>query len=506
MAEQAHVSEFKKNVVAEFVKLFKKYPIVGAVNMESLPAQQLNTLRRKLRDKCVIIMTKRRLVKQAIAQAGVEGLDKLIPYMKGMPALLFTEQNPFAIYKVAKDNKSKAPAKAGQIAPNDIKVSAGPTQFVPGPVIGELGALGIKSKVDAGKIAILEDTIVCKEGEEISMNLASMLTRLNILPMEVGLNITAVFENGEILDKSVLDIDDEQFERDLTGAILHALNLSVEFGYITPDNIELMISKAVSDARGVAKECGVLTADLIGDYLAQGVAESNALVSEFNIDLTKVSEPKKEEPKVEEKKEEPKVEAPKVEEKSKEEPKVEEKKEEVKPEEPKVEEKKAEEKPKEEVKEESKVEAPKVEEKKEEPKVEEKPKEEPKVEPPKVEEKKEEPKVEEKPKEEPKVEPPKVEEKKEEPKVEEKKEEAPVEPVKEEATETQGVSEHQNSKVNLDETKPSAVNDPSIITEEKMKEVKEAMEKNLEKEKEQEKRDEIADLAQELVKKGTLRK
>ena len=455
MAYTPHVSDFKKKVVAEFVKLFKEYPIIGAVDMETLPAKQLQIIKAKLRDRCVILMTKRRLMVKAIEQAKVEGLDKLIPHLKGMPALLFSKENPFTLFKIIKQNKSKAPAKAGQTAPHDIKIPAGPTPFAPGPVIGELGALGIKSKVEAGKIKIIEDAIVCKEGEKISEQLAGMLIRLSIFPMEVGLGLVAVFEKGEILDKSVLDIDEEQFDKDLTGAILHALNLSVEAGYITKDNIEVMITKAVSDARGVAKECGVITDDLIDEFLAQGTREAGALVSEFGIDLGKASE---------EKKEEKKEEAPKEEVKS-EEPKVEEKKEEPKPEE----------KPKEE---------PKVEEQKEEAKPE-APKEEPKVEEKKEEAKPEEPKVEEKPKEEVK------EEQKEEKKPEEKSKPPKVEETPQEKAATQKIKQ--------------AAIQAREVTEKEVEEAKKQMEKNLEKQKEREKQEEVENLAKELLKKGTLR-
>ena len=448
MAYTPHVSDFKKKVVAEFVKLFKEYPIIGAVDMETLPAKQLQIIKAKLRDRCVILMTKRRLMVKAIEQVKVEGLDKLIPHLKGMPALLFSKENPFTLFKIIKQNKSKAPAKAGQTAPHDIKIPAGPTPFAPGPVIGELGALGIKSKVEAGKIKIIEDAIVCKEGEKISEQLAGMLIRLSIFPMEVGLGLVAVFEKGEILDKSVLDIDEEQFDKDLTGAILHALNLSVEAGYITKDNIEVMITKAVSDARGVAKECGVITDDLIDEFLAQGTREAGALVSEFGIDLGKASEEKKEE------KKEEKEEAPK---------------EEVKSEEPKVEEKKEEPKP-EEKKEEAKPEAPK-----EEPKVEEK----------KEEAKPEEPKVEEKPKEEVK------EEQKEEKKPEEKSKPPKVEETPQEKAATQKIKQ--------------AAIQAREVTEKEVEEAKKQMEKNLEKQKEREKQEEVENLAKELLKKGTLR-
>src|SRR3989338_2085586 len=113
-----------------------------------------------------------------------------------MPALLLKKENPFSLYKILKKSKSSASAKAGQIAPRDIIVPAGPTPFTPGPVISEFAALGIKAGVEGGKVAVKQDTTACKEGKPINAPLASMLARLGIEPMEIGLNLVAVFENG----------------------------------------------------------------------------------------------------------------------------------------------------------------------------------------------------------------------------------------------------------------------------------------------------------------------
>ena len=64
MAErEPHISDYKKKVVDEFVKLLKEYPIIGAINMENLPAPQLQNMRSQLRDTVVMRMTKRRLIK-----------------------------------------------------------------------------------------------------------------------------------------------------------------------------------------------------------------------------------------------------------------------------------------------------------------------------------------------------------------------------------------------------------------------------------------------------------
>ncbi len=395
-AKKPHISGYKKKVVDEFVKLIKEYPIIGAVNMENLPAPQLQVMRGQLRDTVVIRMTKRRLIKIAIEQAKAEkkGIEELEKHLQGMPALLFSKENPFKLYKTLKKSKSSAPAKAGQTAPRDIIVPAGPTPFAPGPVIGELGAMGIKTAVEGGKIAIQEDTVVVKEGEEIKANVAGMLTRLGIKPMEIGLDLVAVYEDGTIYTKDVLDIDEEQLLVQLQDANRWAFNLAVEAGYFTKDTINMLVPKAFNEAKALALEANIMADAVAEELVAKAEVQGKSLKDEIKYEekVGKVEEKPKEEEKKpaeapkEEKKEEPKEEV-------KEEPKVEEKKEEVK------EEPKKEEKPKEEPK-------PEPKEEKKEPEV---PKEEPKPEPVK---------------EEPKPEPAPQPKPKEEPKVEEKKEEA----------------------------------------------------------------------------------
>jgi len=379
-----HVSKYKERIVAQFVKLIKEYPIVGAVNMEGMPAPQLQVMKGQLRGSVVILMNKRRLIKIAIDQCkDKKGLDKLKEHLGGMPALLFTKENPFKLYKIINKSKSPAPAKPGQKAPRDIVVPAGPTPFAPGPVIGELGAVGIKTEVVDAKIAVKEDSVVAKEGDEISMDLAAILTRLGITPMEIGLDLVAVYEDGVIYDKKVLDIDEDEFMNNLQNSAVWAVNLAVEVGHYTKETIDILLPKAFREAKAVSVEGGILNDSTRDELLSKAAAQANALKSEAKIEDAPA---KAEAPKVEEKKEEPKAEEKPVE-APKEEPKVEEKAPEPVKEEPKKEEPKPEP-----VKEEVKVEEKAPEPVKEEPKVEEKPKEKPKPEPIEPEVTKEEPK------------------------------------------------------------------------------------------------------------------
>jgi large subunit ribosomal protein L10 len=254
--KSTHVSDKKKKTVDKLTKLIKKYSNIGIVDMENLPAKQLQNIKEKLRDRVVLIMAKKRIMRIALENAknDKEGVQELEEHMKGMPAFIMTDQSPFQLFKTLKKNKSNAPAKPGQEAPNDIKVSAGPTPFAPGPIIGELGKFGIKTKIENNKINITEEKVVVKEGEEIGEKLAGILTRLDIKPIEVGLNLIAVYEKGEILTKDILDIDEEEYINNLKMAHSEAFKLAGEIAYPIKGIIEMLISKARNNARTLAME------------------------------------------------------------------------------------------------------------------------------------------------------------------------------------------------------------------------------------------------------------
>ncbi len=279
---QTHVAQWKKDVVQQVLQLTKLYPIVGVLNMESLPAAQLGQLKKKLRGTVEIVMTRRNLLLRALAQC--KNLEGLQPYIeKGMPALLFTKENPFALFKTLKKSKSKVAAKPGQIAPYDIVIPAGPTPFAPGPIISEFAQIGVKAGVEGGKVAVKVDSVVAKAGEPIKPGVASMISRLGIEPMEIGLNLTAVFEKGTVYPASVLDIDEEAFNQKLSDAIISALNLGVEICYPAPEVLELLLSKAWREARAVARESRFLVEGMTDEMITSAESVAQNIKEELKI-------------------------------------------------------------------------------------------------------------------------------------------------------------------------------------------------------------------------------
>ena len=298
---QAHVSEYKKEVVGNLVDLVKEYPIIGVVNMENLPAPQLQNMRAQLRKNAVLTMTKRRLIRIAFEQSKEEkkGIEKLNEFLGGMPALIFTKENPFRLSRTLNKSKSPAPAKAGQIAPNDIVIHKGPTPFAPGPFIAELSMAGIKSGVESGKIAVKEDTVVAKKGDKIKPKVAEILTRLQIHPMEVGLSLAAVYENGVIYTRDILSISDAEYADRLSNASRWAFNLAMYSHYPTKSTISYLLGNADKDAKALGVERKIFDKGIIEILIGKAHNQVKGLSSAANVQIDTSFKPAEKEQKEE---------------------------------------------------------------------------------------------------------------------------------------------------------------------------------------------------------------
>lgn len=267
----------KKKEVQDLIKLIDKHSIIGLVQMENMGLKQLQGIKKKLKGLAVIKMAKNNLIKRAISNSGKPGLEKLSDYIKGSTALIFSELNGFKLTQFLKSNKSKAFAKPGSIAQNDIIIPSGNTGFQPGPMITELNEMGLKTKIVSGSIWIAENTVVAKTGEEISRKLATLLSRLNIQPMTVGLELVAVYDNGSIYEKIDLDINVNEVMSQFNQAYNQAYNLSVNVAYPTKENIIQLLTKSQMEAINLAKNAAIMIPETIGDMLLKAQVEANSI-------------------------------------------------------------------------------------------------------------------------------------------------------------------------------------------------------------------------------------
>ena len=360
-----HTSSWKKAQLAELTKLANEYPILAVVNLNTFPASLFQVLRKKLEGKAEIRASKTRVIRKALQNSSIDS-SKLNDYVQESVAIIFTSMDPFELYAFAKKNKGNVSAKEGDIAPVDIVVPAGDTGLPPGPALSDLKAAGLKVTVQGATISVVDDKVVTKKGEAVSAPVAGTLSKLDIKPMKVGMNIVACYENKEIYEASVLDIDIDELRAKFVSAYTGAFNLAFNTGYFIAETIPLLIGKAVREAKALAIEAKVLSPETVEDFIASAARQAGSLKASLPEqpaeEKAKEAKPEgeaKEEPATEAKTEEKPAEEAKAEEKPKAEEagkRKEEVKAEAKEEEKPAAEEKAEEKP---------AEKPKAEEKKE---------------------------------------------------------------------------------------------------------------------------------------------
>lgn len=267
----AHIASWKHGEVSELVSLITTHKIIGIIDIGSIPAPQLQQMRGGIRSKAQIRAAKNRLILKALdeAEKQVKGISALKDEVHGQAAVIATDVNPFALYKEIKATRQKAPAKGGEIASHDIEVLAGDTPFKPGPIVGELQKVGIPAAISEGKVVIKSDKVLVESGQKISRELAQMLTRIDILPIELGLNLHAVYENGSIYRPDVLDIDMDRFMGQLRTASLSALGLALESGWANTQTIRPLLTKAYRSAYTLAVEKNIYTKETMKTLLAK---------------------------------------------------------------------------------------------------------------------------------------------------------------------------------------------------------------------------------------------
>lgn len=282
----AHVAKWKHGEVSELTTLLTRHHVIGIANIGGIPGPQLQHMRGNIRKKSEIRAAKNTLILRALddAEKNLKGISSLKNDVKGQAVIIASDLNPFALFKEIKATRTKAPAKGGETASSDIEVKAGDTPFKPGPIVGELQKAGIPAAIQEGKVTIKNDKVLVHAGEKISKEVAQMLTRLEIYPIEIGMNLYAVYENGEIYKPEVLDIDMDKFMVQLHTASYNALGLALETAWTTKTTIGPLLGKAYRSSHALALERNIMTKDTIKSLLTKAHASMLAIASQTKQD------------------------------------------------------------------------------------------------------------------------------------------------------------------------------------------------------------------------------
>ena len=270
-----HVSSWKKKEVEELKRLAGQYPVIAIADLANFPASLFQILRKKLHGNAVVRVSKTKIIRRALAESPAG--NRLDAHANNSVAIVFTKMNPFEIFAFVKKNKGRIGAKPGMLAPEDIVVPAGDTGLPPGPALSDLKAAGLNPRPQGATIFLPDDKVVTKKGEPVSKAVSSVLSKLDIKPIRVGLSIAAVLENGEVFAASVLDIDMEKVFASFVDAHRKAFNLAVNAAYLNEATSEVLVQKAFNDAKAVSLEANILNSATAGQLLAKADRQAKAL-------------------------------------------------------------------------------------------------------------------------------------------------------------------------------------------------------------------------------------
>ena len=271
------VLEEKSNEVEEIKVILKEYSSIGVASLKKVRASQLQELKKSMVGKVTFRVLKNTLVKLALEEMEQAELKKLEDYLDGSNVYLFTNLNPFKLALLLERGKVKTTAKSGDIAAMDVVIPAGNTGQPPGPVISQLNAVGLPTRIESGSVWISKDTLVVRRGEEINERLAGVLSKLGIKAVELGLSMRAVLDNGLMIVGDQLRIDVDATRRSIESSNAQAFALAIEIVYTTKDTIKPLLQTAHQKALALAVGAAIPTKDTIAELIRKANAEMSSL-------------------------------------------------------------------------------------------------------------------------------------------------------------------------------------------------------------------------------------
>ncbi len=270
----------KARMMEKFAELAKKYPTIMFADFARVPADHFQYVRRDLSPDVRFFVIKRRLVSKVVDGLDRKGLDKLMDYMPLNLVVIFSNKDPFETYRLVTERKANVFLKPGDIAEDDVVIPKGPTDIAPGPILTDLRAMGIPTKIQGGKIAITENFTIIKKGETVSPQIADLLRNLGIKPLKVGFKVTAATdEEGLLYLPEVLSVTIDDIRNMIAKAHSAALNVAIEIGEINRYTIRPLTEKAVKEALVLALEIGWISNETI-PYLIRKAATIAKILKE----------------------------------------------------------------------------------------------------------------------------------------------------------------------------------------------------------------------------------
>jgi large subunit ribosomal protein L10 len=272
----------KQELYQQMLELPKSYNVVALSKVNKVRATQLMKIRKKFHKEIIIKVIKNRVTQRAFEKiSDVQGIDKLSSQLEGQCALMFTNISPFKLNLIFDQNKVFLLAKGGDITKTEIMIPSGDTGITPGPVLSEFKEANVPTKIDQGTIWVSRDTIVAKPTDVISTKLASLLSKLNIKPIEAGIVVNYAIADKLVFAEDDLRIDLNEIKNELGRSYNESISLAIESSYFTRESMGYLLSKASRQAQYLALESNYLSKDTAGQIISTEEMKARNLVNKL---------------------------------------------------------------------------------------------------------------------------------------------------------------------------------------------------------------------------------
>nr|AFK37198.1 unknown [Lotus japonicus] len=244
--------ERKEEYLNKLKDLLDTYTKILLVRADNVGSNHMQSIRRTLRGKAVVLMGKNTMIRKGI-RANLDAkpeLEAIIPFLKGNVGLVFTNGDLAEVRKNVEGLRVSA-AKAGAISPVEVIIPKGDTGLEPTQT-AFLQALNIATKINKGQIQILDDKLLLTVGQKVGNSEAALLQKLKINPFSYGLTAFQVYEDGSIFEPSILDKTTESILKRFSEGIQNIASLSLAIGLPTLPAIPHLIAHAYRNVVAVA--------------------------------------------------------------------------------------------------------------------------------------------------------------------------------------------------------------------------------------------------------------
>ena len=272
----AHIPEWKVRDVDELVEKISKSRVVGIVGVREIPADNIQQMRGDLRGNVEIRMVRNTIARRAL-QASAPEIRQLSDYIEDQTALIFSDENPFKLYRLLEKGKKPMPIKAGARAPRDIVIEAGETSFSPGPMVAQTSGCRRSRRHQGRKGGHQPEGHSGQRGRGRRRQDRGYFENHGDLPQKCGPGTASGLRGGSIFKVADLTIDVEAQLSELALASAKAFGLAVEIGYATPSTVGPMLARAQRRASALVLEAGIPVPGMMEMLLAKAAANARAL-------------------------------------------------------------------------------------------------------------------------------------------------------------------------------------------------------------------------------------